>query len=138
MKAPVYLTRALTLTVIAIGLLAFSACSPEEDLVWQNVLSSQSQIHTVARSTNAPSDQQLARLRSCESGGNYAAVNSSGSYRGAYQFSRSTWSNVARRVLPDYVGVDPAAAPAPVQDAMARALWSMTGSRSWPVCGRHP
>ncbi|MFN7150862.1 MAG: transglycosylase family protein, partial [Microthrixaceae bacterium] len=51
-----------------------------------------------------------AALRRCESGGNYGAVSSSGTYRGAYQFSRSTWNSVASRSYPHLVGVDPAAA----------------------------
>jgi prephenate dehydratase len=53
----------------------------------------------------------------------------------AYQFHRGTWDNVARQHFPKYVGVDPARAEPKVQDAMTRALWSMTGPRSWPVCG---
>jgi hypothetical protein len=38
----------------------------------------------------------------------YAAVNPSGTYRGAYQFSQSTWNNTALRAgRVDLVGVDP-------------------------------
>lgn len=80
-------------------------------------------------------EDQLWRLRQCESGGNYGAVNPSGAYRGAYQFSRSTWNYVAGMHFPDYYGVDPAGAPPRAQDAMARALWSMQGPSPWPVCG---
>jgi hypothetical protein len=78
---------------------------------------------------------QLYRLRWCESTDNYGAVSSTGSYRGAYQFHQGTWDNVARQHFPKYAGVDPARAEPKVQDAMTRALWSMTGPRSWPVCG---
>lgn len=81
------------------------------------------------------SPDQLTRLRWCESTDNYAAASSTGSYRGAYQFHPGTWDSVARQHLPRYVGLDPAAAAPKVQDAMTRALWSMTGARSWPVCG---
>ena len=79
----------------------------------------------------------LAGLRNCESGGNYGAVNPSGTYRGAYQFSRSTWNSVASKSFPHLVGVDPAAAAPADQDAMAQALYSSSGSSPWPVCGRH-
>ena len=79
----------------------------------------------------------LAGLRNCESGGNYGAVNSSGTYRGAYQFSRSTWNSVASKSFPHLVGVDPASAAPADQDAMAQALYSSSGSSPWPVCGRH-
>jgi hypothetical protein len=78
-----------------------------------------------------------AALRQCESGGNYSAVSSSGAYRGAYQFSRSTWNSVASRHHPHLVGVDPAAAAPADQDAMAMSLFRMSGSSPWPHCGRH-
>ncbi len=78
-----------------------------------------------------------ASLRRCESGGNYGAVSANGSYRGAYQFSRSTWNSVAARTRPHLVGVDPAAASPADQDAMALALYRASGSTPWPHCGRH-
>lgn len=82
------------------------------------------------------SDGQLYTLRKCESGDNYRAVSSSGAYRGAYQFSRSTWNSVAAKHYPEFNGMDPAAAPPHAQDAMTRALWSMMGAKPWPVCGK--
>lgn len=78
-----------------------------------------------------------AALRNCESGGNYGAVSGSGRYRGAYQFSRTTWDSVAARHYPHLVGVDPAAAAPADQDAMAQALYEMAGAGQWPHCGRH-
>jgi len=84
----------------------------------------------------AISDAGLARLRACESGGNYSITNPSGAYRGAYQFSRSTWNGVARKYYPNLAGVDPAAASPRDQDRMARALWANGGPGHWPVCGK--
>jgi hypothetical protein len=84
----------------------------------------------------ALSDAGLARLRACESGGNYSAIGGGGLYRGAYQFHRGTWNSVANRHYPQYAGMDPAAAPPHVQDAMARALFAEQGRRPWPVCGQ--
>lgn len=81
------------------------------------------------------SPDQLYRLRWCESGDNYRAVSSSGTYRGAYQFSRSAWDSTAKLHYPEFVGWDPIAAPPVVQDAMTRALWSMRGRYPWPHCG---
>lgn len=78
-----------------------------------------------------------AALRRCESGGNYGAVSANGTYRGAYQFSRSTWNSVAARSHPHLVGVDPAAASPADQDAMALSLYRSSGSSPWPHCGRH-
>jgi len=84
-----------------------------------------------------PSGEQWAALRSCESGGDYSIASSSGRYRGAYQFARTTWDSVAGRQYPSLVGVDPAAAAPADQDAMALALYREAGHGPWPVCGRH-
>jgi hypothetical protein len=70
----------------------------------------------------------LACIRECESHGNYGAVSSGGTYRGAYQFSQSTWEAMGGTG-------DPAAAPPEEQDARAAALYSSAGSSPWPVCG---
>ena len=70
----------------------------------------------------------LACIRQCESHGNYGAVSSGGTYRGAYQFSQSTWEAMGGTG-------DPAAAPPEEQDARAAALYSSAGSSPWPVCG---
>jgi len=70
-----------------------------------------------------------ARLRNCESGGNYQSVSSSGKYRGAYQFDQRTWESVGGEG-------DPAAAPPEEQDLRARILYSRSGNRPWPHCGR--
>lgn len=80
-------------------------------------------------------DDQLGRLRQCESGGNYGAIGGGGAYRGAYQFSQTTWNSIARGDYPHLVGVDPAAAAPRDQDAMARALFAHQGRSPWPVCG---
>jgi len=82
------------------------------------------------------SAEQLELLRQCESGGNYEAVDRSGTFRGAYQFTRGTWNGVASRHFEWLVGVDPAEAEPWWQDVMARALYSERGRGPWPVCGR--
>lgn len=71
----------------------------------------------------------LARVRACESHGNYTIVNPTGRYRGAYQFSVETWRGVGG-------SGDPAAASPAEQDARALALLRLQGRRAWPVCGR--
>lgn len=69
----------------------------------------------------------LAKLRACESGGNYANKKNP-LYRGAYQYSYSTWAN--------YGGYyDPADAPAAVQDQAARNTYVRRGWQPWPNCG---
>ena len=84
----------------------------------------------------ALSDESMARLRFCESTNNYGAIGGGGTYRGAYQFSQQTWNGVADSAFGGaYKGLDPANAPAPVQDAFTRALFLQRGRAPWPVCG---
>jgi hypothetical protein len=71
----------------------------------------------------------LAAIAACESGGNPAAVDPSGTYRGKYQFTRETWAATGG-------SGDPAAAPEAEQDRRAAALYASAGAGQWPVCGR--
>lgn len=70
-----------------------------------------------------------AKLRFCESGGNYANKNNP-LYRGAYQFDYSTWNNFGGYR-------DPADAPPSVQDAKALQVYNARGASPWPVCGKY-
>ncbi len=118
----------LKTVALALTLASLTACSPEEVAHY---------FSTTEPTRAALTDGQLADLRHCESTDNYAAVSSSGRYRGAYQFSQRTWDGVASRHFDWLVGVDPAAAEFWWQDAMARALYSESGSSPWPHCGRN-
>jgi len=69
-----------------------------------------------------------AKLRFCESGGNYTNKNNP-LYRGAYQFDYGTWNNFGGYK-------DPADAPPAVQDAKALQTYKARGASPWPVCGR--
>ena len=84
----------------------------------------------VAPAPRAGADDGWAQLVECESGGNYAAVSANGRYRGAYQFDQDTWESLGG-------GVAHAAAPPEEQDMRARMLYERSGSRPWPLCGRH-
>ncbi|MBI2798588.1 DUF348 domain-containing protein [Candidatus Saccharibacteria bacterium] len=85
-------------------------------------------VSVAAQNAHNANTSGWAALRNCESGGNYANKNNP-LYRGAYQFSYSTWGN--------YGGYrDPADAPPAVQDAKAQATYAVSGSSPWPICGR--
>ncbi len=86
---------------------------------------------------DGPTDIQWEALRFCEATGDYTAVNPTGKYRGAYQFSRQTWDWIAGLYFERLVGVDPAAASPADQDRMAQALYDLRGRGQWPVCGRY-
>lgn len=133
-------TRTALSRVLACGTIAVlalvSACSPEEQALYAGHLERQSATLASMRSQSGLSDEQLARLANCESGGNPTARSRTGTYHGLYQFNQGTWNSTAKSVLPEYVGVSPSAAPKEIQDAMARALYSARGRSPWPVCGR--
>jgi ribosomal protein L24E len=72
------------------------------------------------------------RHHESDSSGGYHAVSPGGTYRGAYQFSRSTWDNTARAAgRPDLVGVDPAQAAPADQDFLALQLYHWQGAAPW-------
>ncbi len=84
-------------------------------------------------SVSAPSGTgglNWAALARCESGGNPRAVSASGTYRGLYQFSMSTWRGVGG------VG-DPIDASPAEQTNRAQILYSRSGASPWPHCGRY-
>jgi hypothetical protein len=114
------------LGMVAVVLVA-SACTPDEVGFY---------LHMSAPYEDVLDQDQLYRLRVCESGDNYEAVSAYGTFRGAYQFSRSTWDSVASRHFDFLVGVDPIEADPAWQDVMAKALWSERGRAPWPHCGR--
>jgi len=70
----------------------------------------------------------LRRIAECESGGNPRAISPGGTYRGKYQFSRSTWRNLGG-------SGDPAEAPEWLQDKLALKLYRQSGTAPWPNCG---
>jgi hypothetical protein len=83
-------------------------------------------------SGGAASGDFLECTKNRESRGDYGAVSSSGTYRGAYQFHQNTWDNTAENAgRSDLVGTDPAAASPTDQDAMAQSLYAWQGSAPW-------
>lgn len=76
----------------------------------------------------AATSDDFARLRQCESGGNYA-INTGNGFYGAYQFDRGTWNGLG------YSGTANQASPA-TQDAAAAKLQSQRGWSPWPACSR--
>jgi hypothetical protein len=79
-------------------------------------------------------DPFLACTRAHESdqAGGYQAVSAGGTYRGAYQFDRSTWDSAAGIAgRTDLVGGDPAAAAPADQDLVALALYHARGTQPW-------
>ncbi len=125
------LTRAIRQAAAARAAAARPAAAP--GAVAAKAASKASSVRATATRVDQPADQNAAgwaALVKCESGGNYAAVSSSGRYRGAYQFDQRTWESVGG------VG-DPAAAPPAEQDYRARRLYEQRGARAWPHCGIH-
>ncbi len=77
---------------------------------------------------SAAGSDDFARLRQCESGGNYS-INTGNGYYGAYQFNLGTWRGLG------YSGLPSSASPA-TQDAAAITLQAQRGWSPWPACSR--
>jgi hypothetical protein len=92
-------------------------------------LPSSTQAGAETASSAAAPDATLAAIAQCESGGDPTAISSDGTYRGKYQFTRSTWKQMGGTG-------DPAAAPEAEQDRLAAALLAAQGTTPWPVCGQ--
>ncbi|MCW2501368.1 MAG: Transglycosylase domain protein [Frankiales bacterium] len=82
----------------------------------------------LATPASAAAEDDFARLRMCESGGNYA-INTGNGYYGAYQFDLRTWRGLG------YTGKPSDARPA-TQDAAAQRLQAARGWQPWPACAR--
>jgi hypothetical protein len=95
----------------------------------QDPLSPPAENFALMGNPSAQESATLARIRRCESRGNYSILSASGRYRGAYQFDFTTWRGVGG-------SGDPAAASPPEQDYRALLLLRLRGTRPWPICGR--
>ena len=70
------------------------------------------------------------RVARCESGGDPNAIGGGGTYRGAFQFMRSTW-----RTSPRSPGGDPIDYSYKTQAFVAVRLKMRSGGSPWPSCG---
>jgi hypothetical protein len=86
-------------------------------------------LHKQARIANRRPTGVLAAIAECESHSNPRAVSASGTFRGMYQFSISTWRAVGGKG-------DPIHATVGEQTKRAKILYARQGSSPWPVCGR--
>ena len=80
-------------------------------------------------------EEQWERLRQCNANGNYQHANPNGVNFGAYDFRQASWDDLARRLYPRLVGVNPRDAAPADQDRMAYALYQQRGWAPWPSCG---
>ena len=95
------------------------------DLSWMNTTTTQPK---VTRSVDA--FFECVRWR--ESRGNYQAVNSTGTFMGAYQFYQGGWDTFAGRIgRHDLVGVAPNHALPADQDAVALGAYNELGAKPW-------
>ncbi|MFN8152032.1 MAG: transglycosylase family protein [Solirubrobacterales bacterium] len=79
----------------------------------------------------SPANKRWARrVAACESGRDADAIGADGLYRGAFQFSISTW-----RSSPKSPGGDPIAFSYRTQAFVAVRLKGRAGTSPWPNCG---
>lgn len=86
------------------------------------------QAGAAGRASHVKTPLVLDKIADCESGGNPRAVSAGGTYRGKYQFSRSTWRAMGG-------SGDPARASEREQDRRALTLLRARGTTPWPSCG---
>jgi hypothetical protein len=77
-------------------------------------------------SSGLGSDEHLAQIRECESGGDYTADTGNGFY-GAYQFTEESWKAMGGEGMPHE-------APPAEQDRLAKKLMEEQGPQAWPNC----
>lgn len=81
------------------------------------------------RKVSVANKRWARRVSECESGRNPNALGVGGRYRGAFQFSRSTWVNSPRSP-----GGDPVAYSYRTQAFVAVRLKTRDGNGHWPSC----
>lgn len=104
-----------------------------EAVAWQQAQAAQAS-RGGGRGRCAPDDWEC--FKACtlkiESGGVYEAVSRNGTYRGAWQFSQSTWdSNAEASGRTDLVGLPPDQASVADQDQIAYDTYSRRGKSPW-------
>ena len=126
----IFAVIALSMLVVAAGasLTTFTARRTVWRLSHSYARVARFRYRTVARTATVATGDVWARLRACESGGNYTR-NSGNGYYGAYQFSASTWHGLGYGGLPSEA--DPA-----TQDQAAQRLLARSGWGQWPACSR--
>ena len=98
---------------------------------YEGIARAQAEAAAAARHGSASGDC-LGSIRNRESRGDYGAVSSSGTYRGAYQYDQQTWdSNAAASGRTDLVGADPAAVDPASQDQIAADTYARSGNQPW-------
>lgn len=95
----------------------------------QDVRAANRALRRALRTPDVPIPPILRKIAQCESGGDPRAIGGGGTYRGKYQFMRSTWEAVGGHG-------DPAAASEAEQDRRAAILLARSGPGQWPVCSR--
>lgn len=85
-------------------------------------------VQTAQAASGAATGDAWAKLRQCESGGNYANKNNP-NYRGAYQFGFGTWQSVGGTG-------DPADASPAEQDMRAQMLFNQRGWQPWECAAK--
>src|SRR3954452_5407796 len=82
------------------------------------------------RQTSRHNKRWARRTAECESGKEPDAIGGGGRYRGAFQFTKSTWRNA-----PKTPGGDPIDYGFRTQGVVAVALKRHEGTSAWPNCG---
>lgn len=102
------------------------------DLSWINTTTTTSAVPAAFVAPTRSVDAFFECIRWRESRNNYEAVNSTGTFMGAYQFYQGGWDTFATRIgRHDLVGVAPNHALPADQDAVALGAYNELGAKPW-------
>lgn len=126
--------RPATTEIVVQRTVLLSPTTTTVDLSWINTTTTTSTVPVafVAPTPTRSVDAFFECIRWRESRGNYEAVNSTGTFMGAYQFYQGGWDTFAGRIgRHDLVGVAPNHATPADQDAVALAAYNELGAKPW-------
>ena len=102
------------------------------DLSWINTTTTTSTVPVAFVAPTQSVNAFFECIRWRESRGNYQAVNSTGTFMGAYQFYQGGWDTFAGRIgRHDLVGIKPNHASPADQDAVALGAYNELGAKPW-------
>jgi hypothetical protein len=129
---PLLLAAAMlaTLAVLATPAATSGGISPSGDETDKSSTASDAKYERLWGKVTKRNKRWARNTAECESGKDPEAIGGGGSFRGAFQFMKSTW-----RAAPKSPGGDPIDYPYKTQAVVAVALKERDGAGHWPNCG---
>jgi hypothetical protein len=129
-RTPTHLLALLALVAVCAWLAPASGAADRQGGTQSKIAKNKPVYDGLWKRKVSPKNKRWARrVSECESGRDPNALGAGGTYRGAFQFSRSTWVNSPRSP-----GGDPVAYSYRTQAFVAVRLKTRDGNGHWPSC----